>query len=86
MIKNIRHNHHLTILVGIIFMHTSKNYQESVTQPSQFQFPLSPHPQIHSFFEFNDRLEAILTKAYIYRSASHGICVSFCRGMLVMET
>lgn len=25
-------------------------------------------PQINSFFEFNERLEAILTKAYIYRS------------------
>lgn len=24
-------------------------------------------PQINSFFEFNERLEAILTKAYIYR-------------------
>lgn len=27
-------------------------------------------PQINSFFEFNERLEAILTKAYIYRSAA----------------
>lgn len=26
--------------------------------------------QINSFFEFNERLEAILTKAYIYRSAA----------------
>lgn len=32
-----------------------------------------PYLQIKSFFEFNDRLEAILTKAYIYRSASHCI-------------
>lgn len=30
---------------------------------------LSMFPQINSFFEFNERLEAILTKAYIYRSA-----------------
>uniref|UniRef100_A0A3P8U696 Cyclic nucleotide gated channel subunit beta 1b n=1 Tax=Amphiprion percula TaxID=161767 RepID=A0A3P8U696_AMPPE len=28
---------------------------------------LSIFPQINSFFEFNERLEAILTKAYIYR-------------------
>lgn len=27
-------------------------------------------PQINSFFEFNERLEAILTKAYIYRQAA----------------
>uniref|UniRef100_A0A668UIX3 Cyclic nucleotide-binding domain-containing protein n=1 Tax=Oreochromis aureus TaxID=47969 RepID=A0A668UIX3_OREAU len=42
------------------------------TVSSQFQILNStniflPYLQINSFFEFNDRLEAILTKAYIYR-------------------
>lgn len=50
-----------------------------VTPPTQFLYSPTPlslnHPlcdlfQINSFFEFNERLEAILTKAYIYRSAA----------------
>ena len=47
---------------------------------------LSMPLQINSFFEFNERLEAILTKAYIYRWATawwylpvlHGILSSLC--------
>uniref|UniRef100_A0AAX7TK14 Cyclic nucleotide gated channel subunit beta 1b n=1 Tax=Astatotilapia calliptera TaxID=8154 RepID=A0AAX7TK14_ASTCA len=48
-----------------------KNYMKTKLS-SQFQILSStnmflPYLQIKSFFEFNDRLEAILTKAYIYR-------------------
>uniref|UniRef100_A0A669CIS5 Cyclic nucleotide-gated cation channel beta-1 n=1 Tax=Oreochromis niloticus TaxID=8128 RepID=A0A669CIS5_ORENI len=47
-----------------------KNYMK--TKRFKFQILNStniflPYLQINSFFEFNDRLEAILTKAYIYR-------------------
>uniref|UniRef100_A0AAX7VSW4 Cyclic nucleotide gated channel subunit beta 1b n=1 Tax=Astatotilapia calliptera TaxID=8154 RepID=A0AAX7VSW4_ASTCA len=47
-----------------------KNYMK--TKRFKFQILSStnmflPYLQIKSFFEFNDRLEAILTKAYIYR-------------------
>lgn len=40
------------------------------TNTQIFFCSLSMPPQINSFFEFNERLEAILTKAFIYRSAA----------------